>query len=151
MVTYTYAKVVNDRLLTQELLAAGFLLPGITQHFRDPHELIITFDDAETKDPTAIVNAHVYKVDLQPDLVQAMNVIRADFLQAQDTLTTFHTQATAASNFAQMKAAVLTYLTPGLNQLGTCLKKTGRLLYFQANAIELDNTEYETGILNLDK
>lgn len=164
MPVFTYSKIVNQRILQQELVTTGFLVTGITQHWGETHELVVNLDAAETKDPTAVVNAHIYTEDLQPNLVHAKDTIVAKFVQARNTLTvantqigTAETQIAAAGNVAQLRTAVgalvdaVQNVMVGLNQLGDCLKWSGRVIYHLAGAIDLDDAEYASGELNLDR
>jgi hypothetical protein len=135
MPVFTFTKQANLRLLGQELAAAGFLVVGLTQH-HDTWELVVDLDESETKDPTDVVNAHIYVEDLHLNLGNAVTAIRLVYQQAHDEIA-------AAANLAELKL--------GLATLGDCLKKTGRLLAFVAGTVELDNAEYSTGELDLDK
>lgn len=57
MITYNFKKQINPEKLHQELQAAGFQDIVITSTEKT---CTIYLNDAETKNPTDIVNAHIY-------------------------------------------------------------------------------------------
>jgi 5,10-methenyltetrahydromethanopterin hydrogenase len=135
MKTFIYHRESNLRLLHEELDKAGFLVLGLIYHGEN-NEITVRLDDAETKDPTDVVNAHINIPDIQPNLTAALDTIRTNFATAT-------TNVNAATNVAQLRRAV--------GDLLVCIKQLLRLMAYHTGTVEPDSTELRTGTLNLDK
>lgn len=90
-----YNKVVNGAHLHDELLRAGFLVKSIYSKYNsdDPPSsepyCIVVLEDAETKDPTAIVEAHIPKrfSDADIERQKAEEVIAKIRVKPEEELT----------------------------------------------------------------
>jgi len=90
MIIREYLKLCNVSILAGELMGAGFLVRQVAQSLRqDGNYTVLYLDDAETKDPAAIVNAHIYKKpktveELQAEQIEALKTMtleqKVDFL-----------------------------------------------------------------------
>ena len=74
MKTYTFEKQVNSEKLRLELISAGFACLGMLTE-NDGKITTIYFSDTEMKDPTSIVNTHVFveyrEIDWQKEWKEA--------------------------------------------------------------------------------
>jgi len=77
MINREYIKKTNIAKLHNELVAAGFLIDGVSYN-EATNTTTVHLKDEETKDPTPIVEAHVYiepkTIDWEKEFTGAKNV-----------------------------------------------------------------------------
>ena len=62
--TITYNKICNASVLHEQLVSAGFIVQGVSCM---GDKTIVYLSDTETKDPTPIVETHLYKPEPTPE------------------------------------------------------------------------------------
>lgn len=93
MPTFTFIKLVDPGALHKALVAAGFLVSGIS-YDSGTNTTTVMLEEGETKDPTSVVNAYVYSAPIVYDYPQL-------YQNAQATVTAAITQYnTAVTNYA---------------------------------------------------
>jgi hypothetical protein len=66
VIEFKYTKKVDPEALHKQIANAGFLILGVS-YDSGTDETTVMLDDAETKDPTDVVNAYVYVVPVYPN------------------------------------------------------------------------------------